>query len=96
MIYMKEFSPSVKEIDKKIKEIIEDTMFNNNIDIELGQLYIIIKHTLNYINYKIKCDGKIRSLSTYFNKNHKSISNFIKTNTEYKLLKQDELLYITS
>ena len=30
MIYMKEFSPSVKEIDKKIKEIIEDTMFNNN------------------------------------------------------------------
>ena len=31
-------SPSVKEIDKKIKEIIEDTAFNNNIDIELGNL----------------------------------------------------------
>jgi len=93
---MKDFSPSCKVIDKKIINIIDDTLFNNNIDIELGQLYMILKHTLKYMNFVIKYDNKVRNVGTYLHKKHKSLSHFIKQNTEYKISEHDELLYICS
>ena len=93
---MKDFSPSYKVIEKKIINIIDDTLFNNNIDIELGQLYIVLKHTLKYANFVIKYDNKVRNVGTYLHKTHKSISQFIKHNTKYKVITQGGLQYICS
>ena len=93
---MKDFSPSYKVVDKKIINIIDDTLFNNNIDIELGQLYIVLKHTLKYANFVIKYDNKVRNVGTYLHKKHKSLSQFIKHNTEYKISELGGLQYICS
>ena len=93
---MKDFSPSCEVIDKKIINIIDDTLFNNNIDIDLGQLYIVLKHTFNYLNFTIKFNNKVRNIGTYLHKKHKSLSQFIKNNTKYKIVEQDGLHYISS
>ena len=45
---MTDFSPSNNTIDKKLLDTIEDILFNNNIELELGQLYIVINHMLKY------------------------------------------------
>lgn len=91
---MTDFSPSCNTIDKKLSDTIEDILFNNNIELELGQLYIVINHMLKYSNFTIKYRNKVRNIKTYIHKTYGSLSKFITENTVYKIDEIDGLSYI--
>lgn len=93
---MTQFNPNCDIIDSKIIEIINGTMFNDGTVIELSQLYTVINHTMNYMKFTIRYNNKIRNLRTYLQKQHRSISKFIKQNTKYKLTAQEGSIYIMS
>lgn len=91
---MTNFSPSCNNIDKKLSDTIEDILFNNNIELELGQLYIVINHMFKYSNFIIKYKNKVRNIKTYIRKTYGSLSKFITEKTIYKIDEIDGLSYI--
>lgn len=91
---MTDFSPSNNTIDNKLLDTIEDILFNNNIELELGQLYIVINHMLKYSNFVIKYKNKVRNIKTYIHKTYGSLSKFIVKNTKYKIEEINGLSYI--
>ena len=91
---MTDFTPSNNVIDKKLLDTIEDILFNNNIELELGQLYIVLNHMLKYSDFVIRHRGKVRNIKTYLHKSYGSLSKFIQKNTTYKIEEINGLSYI--
>lgn len=76
---------SNEELDKKIISEIE--IFFRESDVEmvlLSDLGNLIKMEL-YNKIQLTYNNKVRNITSYIHQTHKSLSNFIKSNTNYKI-----------
>ena len=84
---MNKFTPSDNIINKEILVILDDLILNNKgIHIHLSEIALILKFAFKQNRVHIKLDGKNRNIITYIKHRHKSLSNYIKTNTKYKII----------
>ena len=86
-----------EDIDKKIITSIDDIFISNNLDkILLNDLACILKAALKENDFSLTYNGKVRNILSYIHKEHKSISKFIKKNTNYNLETLDSIVFISN
>jgi hypothetical protein len=74
----------------------KSTISYSNEKITPNDLYLEIKYQLHKKQFIIKYNNKVRNLKFFFKKTGLSLSKFISEYTDFKIIKEDNKLYITA
>tara|TARA_B100000902_G_C26972543_1_gene746154 strand:- start:209 stop:523 length:315 start_codon:yes stop_codon:yes gene_type:complete len=99
---MSEIEPSRNKIEDHLLLVIND-LFDNykeyGIDenkINIQDLSLLLKSNFKVHEFKIKIDNKIRNILTYIKRYHGGLLKYIKTCTQLKVTRDDDIILIFS
>jgi len=73
------------ELDEKIKECIDTFFKESNAEmVMLSDMGKLLKMEIREV-LDLTYNNKVRNITSYIHKNHKNLSNFINTQTKYKI-----------
>lgn len=99
---MSNYNLTNESINNTIINVLDNIMYTlKSIEIKIDKSKIpivilpeLIKKELKKIKFRLTKDGKVRNIVSYIKREYKSLSNFIKTQTNYKIVLENDNLYI--